>query len=81
MTDEILTPHWRIAFWVFGAVLLVGGMLGVATEIWWALHGAPLAWVAAVQMLATGAAGAWVLRAARRGRVRRLRSRDRDGAG
>ena len=70
MSYEILSPTWRIIYGVAGALGFGVGALALPVEVWWALHGAPLAWLAVPLLAPVVVVGWFLLRAAVRGRVK-----------
>ena len=72
MQYDTLTPWWRRACVAVGLILLILGVPGLAAEVFWGLHGYPLAWLAAVVALGIVALGALLLLAASRGKISKL---------
>jgi hypothetical protein len=70
MSELPLNLAARWGFALLGAIALVLGVLLAATEIRWATHGTPAAWLAAVVSTVVAFGGASLLRAALRGRIR-----------
>jgi hypothetical protein len=72
MRYDQLTRGWRIAYGIVGSILLPVGVVGTLAEIYLALHGFPLAWIAALIAVGLAVLGAYLLIAVRAGRIRSL---------
>ena len=72
MVFDPLIGAWRVAYGVIGSIFLLVGVLGTFAEVYLALQGYNLAWLAAVLTVLLAILGGFLIHGVYRGRIRSL---------